>query len=141
MRNHAAVVRFALRGPGKAGPRPVSAPLADPTAIPALEHLADADAALRHVVHALLVGVEAKQVAAQHALQVRRWPARGAGAGGMRAGGGGSVRWKPSLLPRLRRCGMYQHRMVGSSSTRSPAIVIVSCSASPRGPRSTVQWP
>jgi len=69
VRNHAAIVKFALRGPGKPGPRPVSAPLADPTAIAAEEWTAAGDAALRHVVHALLVGVEAKQVS-QHALQV-----------------------------------------------------------------------
>lgn len=42
--NHKAVVRFALRGPGQLGPRPVSAPLADPSAIPALEHHAEVDA-------------------------------------------------------------------------------------------------
>lgn len=69
VRNHQGIVRFALRGPGKPGPRPVSAPLADPTAIPDLDHTRDADVALRHVVHALLVGVEAKQVS-QQALQV-----------------------------------------------------------------------
>lgn len=69
IRNHEAVVRFALRGPGQPGPRPVSAPLSDPTAVPATQHTAEADAALRHVVHALLVGVEAKQVS-QQALQV-----------------------------------------------------------------------
>ncbi|GLI60527.1 hypothetical protein VaNZ11_002533 [Volvox africanus] len=65
VRNHEAVVKFALRGPGQPGPRPVAAPLADPTAIPALGHVAEADAALRHVAHALLVGVEAKQVSPQ----------------------------------------------------------------------------
>ncbi|KXZ55141.1 hypothetical protein GPECTOR_3g291 [Gonium pectorale] len=65
VKNHEAVVKFALRGPGQPGPRPVMAPLADPTAIPALQHLPQADAALRHVVHALLVGVEAKQVSPQ----------------------------------------------------------------------------
>jgi hypothetical protein len=35
-----------------------------------MEHQPAADAALRHVIHALLVGVEAKQVGPQ-ALQVR----------------------------------------------------------------------
>jgi len=69
IKNHEAVAKFALRGPGKPGPRPVAAPLADPTGVPALEHLPAMDAALRHVVHALLVGVEAKQVSAE-ALQV-----------------------------------------------------------------------
>lgn len=67
--NHASIVRFSLRGPGQRGPRPVMARLADPTAIPALEYTRDADAALRHVSHALLVGVDAKQVS-QQALQV-----------------------------------------------------------------------
>lgn len=54
--NRSALVRFALRGPGKPGPRPVSAPLADPTAIPALEYEPAMDAALRAVTHALLTG-------------------------------------------------------------------------------------
>ena len=42
--NHEAVVKFALRGPGQPGPRPVSAPLADPTAIPATEFHREVDA-------------------------------------------------------------------------------------------------
>jgi hypothetical protein len=50
---------------------PVSAPLADPTAIPAEEYTAAGDMALRHVAHALLVGVDAKQASPQ-ALQVCR---------------------------------------------------------------------
>ena len=33
--NHDAITKFMLRGPGKRGPRPVRAPLSDPTAIPA----------------------------------------------------------------------------------------------------------
>ena len=45
--NHEAVVKFALRGPGQAGPRPVSAPLADPTAIPATEYHREVDAGAR----------------------------------------------------------------------------------------------
>ncbi|PNH08687.1 hypothetical protein TSOC_004726 [Tetrabaena socialis] len=65
VRNNEAIVRFSLRGPGQPGPRPVSAPLADPTAVPALQHTREADAALRHVAHALLAGVEAKQVSPQ----------------------------------------------------------------------------
>eukprot|EP00879_Flechtneria_rotunda_P013937 GHRR01014556.1.p1 GENE.GHRR01014556.1~~GHRR01014556.1.p1 ORF type:complete len:360 (+),score=94.86 GHRR01014556.1:732-1811(+) len=68
--NHAAVVQFALRGAGKPGPKPVSAPLADPTGIAAAEHTAAVDAALRHVVHALLTGVQEKQVM-QEALQIK----------------------------------------------------------------------
>lgn len=54
VQNHTALVRFALRGPGKPGPRPVSAPLADPSALPAMEHEAAMDAALRWVAHALI---------------------------------------------------------------------------------------
>ncbi|PRW59564.1 glutathione S-transferase isoform A [Chlorella sorokiniana] len=67
VQNREAVTKFCLRGApgGKRGPRPVSAPLCDPTAIPALEHWDAADAALRHVAHALLVGVEAKQASPQ----------------------------------------------------------------------------
>ena len=56
-----AVVKFALRGPGQPGPRPVSAPLADPTAIPALEYHREVDAgatleasAMLSIVRALL---------------------------------------------------------------------------------------
>jgi glutathione S-transferase len=67
--NHAAIGRFALRGAGQPGPRPVSAPLADPTGVAATQHEAGMDAALRHVAHALLVGVQEKQVM-EHALQV-----------------------------------------------------------------------
>jgi glutathione S-transferase len=37
--NHENVVRFAARGCGQKGDRPVGAPLADPTAKPGLEHL------------------------------------------------------------------------------------------------------
>lgn len=54
--NHEAVTKFALRGVGKPGPRPVSAPLADPTAIPGMEYVVEVDAALRHVARALLSG-------------------------------------------------------------------------------------
>ena len=63
MSNHAAVVRFALRGPGRPGARPVSAPLSDPSASPDASppSAAAADAALRHVAHALLAGVDGKQ--------------------------------------------------------------------------------
>ncbi|MEW5302529.1 MAG: hypothetical protein WDW36_005306 [Sanguina aurantia] len=75
--NHAGITRFACRGPGKPGPRPVSAPLADPTAIPDLSALPATDAALRHVAHMLLVGVEAKAVST-HALQVSSSKSTGA---------------------------------------------------------------
>mmetsp|Transcript_5968 Transcript_5968/g.15363 ORF Transcript_5968/g.15363 Transcript_5968/m.15363 type:complete len:531 (+) Transcript_5968:148-1740(+) len=67
--NHAAIARFAARAVGKPGSKPVSAPLSDPTASPGLEHLEAVDAGLRHVVHALMVGPEAKQLS-EHALQV-----------------------------------------------------------------------
>ena len=54
--NHVNVVKFALRGVGQRGPRPVSAPLSDPTAIPGMEYEAEVDAALRYVATALLNG-------------------------------------------------------------------------------------
>eukprot|EP01025_Chloroclados_australasicus_P018932 TRINITY_DN2011_c0_g1_i1.p1 TRINITY_DN2011_c0_g1~~TRINITY_DN2011_c0_g1_i1.p1 ORF type:complete len:511 (-),score=60.95 TRINITY_DN2011_c0_g1_i1:294-1826(-) len=54
--NHEAVIRFAARGCGQAGPRPVSAPLSDPTGIPGEQHLQSVDAALRAVAAALLNG-------------------------------------------------------------------------------------
>ncbi|KAG1673093.1 hypothetical protein FOA52_013163 [Chlamydomonas sp. UWO 241] len=69
IKNHVNVTRFALRGAGKPGSRPVSAPLADPTAAPALQHVDAMDAGLRSVVHALLVGADAQRVSA-HAMQV-----------------------------------------------------------------------
>ncbi|KAI3436264.1 hypothetical protein D9Q98_002317 [Chlorella vulgaris] len=65
VQNREAVTKFALRGVGQRGSRPVSARLCDPTAIPGMEHLPSADAALRHVAHALLVGVVAKQASDQ----------------------------------------------------------------------------
>ena len=65
VQNREAVTKFALRGAGQPGPVPVSAPLSDPTAIPAMEHLPEVDAALRHVAHALVLGVEAKQTSPQ----------------------------------------------------------------------------
>ncbi len=54
--NHVNVTKFALRGVGEPGPRPVSAPLSDPTAIPGMEYEAEVDAALRYVAAALLNG-------------------------------------------------------------------------------------
>ena len=54
--NHTAVTRFALRGVGKPGDRPVTAPLSDPTAKPGMEFEAEVDASLRHVAYALLLG-------------------------------------------------------------------------------------
>ena len=58
IRNHEAVARFAARGAGADGARPVSAPLADPTAQPKDAAVADVDAALRRVAHTLLEGAE-----------------------------------------------------------------------------------
>jgi glutathione S-transferase len=63
-------VRFAARGPGRPGARPVSAPLADPTAVASDPDGPAVDAALRHVAHALLAGVEAKQLSKAGALAV-----------------------------------------------------------------------
>jgi glutathione S-transferase len=57
--NHEAVVRFAARGLGKPGFPPVSAELSDPRATPDEAALPLVDAALRHVVHALLEGTDA----------------------------------------------------------------------------------
>ena len=54
--NHDAVTRFAARGCGKAGARPVAAPLSDPTAVPGEAHLPAVDAALRRVALELLDG-------------------------------------------------------------------------------------
>lgn len=48
--NHEAVVKFSLRGPGTPGQPPVSAPLADPNALAAMQYheAADAGAATAH---------------------------------------------------------------------------------------------
>jgi glutathione S-transferase len=56
--NHVNVTKFALRGVGQPGPRPVFAPLSDPTAISGMEYEAEVDAALRYVAAALLIGVQ-----------------------------------------------------------------------------------
>jgi glutathione S-transferase len=63
VRNANAVVRFAARGCGKAGTRPVSAPLSDPTATPGEEHIPAVDAAMRRVAHELLEGSAAAKPA------------------------------------------------------------------------------
>ena len=52
--NHAAVARFAARGCGRRGDKPVSAPLSDPTARPNDEYVPAVDAALRRVCAELL---------------------------------------------------------------------------------------
>ena len=46
--NHEAVVRFAARGCGQPGRRPVSAPLSDPSARPGEDFLPDVDAGALH---------------------------------------------------------------------------------------------
>eukprot|EP01023_Acetabularia_acetabulum_P047085 TRINITY_DN4941_c0_g1_i1.p1 TRINITY_DN4941_c0_g1~~TRINITY_DN4941_c0_g1_i1.p1 ORF type:complete len:520 (-),score=102.22 TRINITY_DN4941_c0_g1_i1:135-1694(-) len=60
--NHEAVVRFAGRGCGQQGARPVSAPLSDPTAVPGEEYLQSVDAALRCVAAALLNGYQSQNI-------------------------------------------------------------------------------
>ena len=54
--NHTAVTRFAARGCGTRGTRPVSAPLSDPTATPGVMHIDAVDAALRRVAAKLVLG-------------------------------------------------------------------------------------
>jgi glutathione S-transferase len=84
--NAAAVVRFAARGCGAPGTRPVAAPLADPTARPGEAYLGDVDAALRRCAHALIVGTAAADAAvaaaasAPTAAQCRSAPAAAAAA-------------------------------------------------------------
>mmetsp|Transcript_32567 Transcript_32567/g.46971 ORF Transcript_32567/g.46971 Transcript_32567/m.46971 type:complete len:487 (+) Transcript_32567:45-1505(+) len=57
VRNHEAVVKFALRGAGQPGAKRFQAPLADPYAVPNLKYLSEMDQLLRTVVAALLGGV------------------------------------------------------------------------------------
>ena len=59
--NHAAVSKFAARAVGPQVRHSVGAPLSDPYAESGGDCLPHVDAALRHVAHALLDGVEAKQ--------------------------------------------------------------------------------
>jgi glutathione S-transferase len=61
--NAAAVVRFAARGCGSPGTRPVSAPLADPSARAGEAYIEDVDAALRRCAHALIAGTDAAAAA------------------------------------------------------------------------------
>jgi len=88
--NHTAVVRFAARGCGQPGHRPVNAPLSDPTAMPGEAHIPDVDAALRWVAHALITGCAsdgtafAKVAAAQSQAQQRRGDVAALGAAYMR---------------------------------------------------------
>eukprot|EP00891_Asterochloris_glomerata_P004643 jgi/Astpho2/4643/e_gw1.00067.117.1_t len=64
--NHEAVVRFAARGCGQRGSRPVMAPLSDPSAKPGMEHLPAVDAGKLSI--ALLIGPDEQQKP-QHKLQ------------------------------------------------------------------------
>lgn len=78
VQNRERVVPFALRGVGSPGTRPVSAPLSDPTAVPGMQHEAEADAVLRHVAHALLLGgPEDKQARVEAALTPVAAPSAG----------------------------------------------------------------
>lgn len=63
LRNHAKVARFAARAVGASGSPRVAAPLADPNAKPSEDAVPAVDAALRHVVHSLVVGVEGARAA------------------------------------------------------------------------------
>jgi glutathione S-transferase len=74
-KNHAAVARFAARGAGQPGPRPVWAPLSDPSAVPNDAVVAHVDLALTCVAQALLSGVDAAQPGVQ-TLAVRPCVAR-----------------------------------------------------------------
>lgn len=63
MRNHDSVARFAARAVGTPGePSVLAAPLSDPYAHPAMNHLPAVDRALRVVVHVLLTGAEAVEI-------------------------------------------------------------------------------
>ena len=59
--NHDAVVHFATRGLSGPGVPPVSARLSDPNARPDQAAVPLVDIALRHVVHALLMGPDTAQ--------------------------------------------------------------------------------
>ena len=71
MANHEAVSRFAARGLGRPGLPPVSAPLSDPRAAPDEGVLPLVDAALRHVVHALLEGTPAAEATLSSGIEPR----------------------------------------------------------------------
>lgn len=71
----------------------MSAPLADPSATAAEQHVPAVDAALRHVAHALLVGVDEKQVM-ENTLQVSKglaWGVRTSAGWGWGRGGQAQV--------------------------------------------------
>ena len=60
--NHEAVVRFAARGCGQPGRRPVSAPLSDPSARPGEEFLPDVDAGALHILWPFTIGTYELQI-------------------------------------------------------------------------------
>lgn len=68
LRNHAKVARFAARGVGRPGSPRVAAPLADPYAAADEAAVPAVDAALRHVVHALIAGADAARAAPRSTL-------------------------------------------------------------------------
>jgi glutathione S-transferase len=71
LRNHAYVARFAARAVGEPGSPGVAAPLFDPNAKPELLAVPAVDAALRHVVHALLVGPAESRAGGRSSLPAR----------------------------------------------------------------------
>jgi hypothetical protein len=64
--NHAAVTRFAARGCGRPGRRPVSAPLADPSAEPGEAHMPSVDAGARRSQGAEMLKEKSERVNAWH---------------------------------------------------------------------------
>lgn len=105
------VAQFSLRGPGAPGRPPVSAPLADPNALAALEHLPAADAAMRHVAHALLVGPDAKQVRCRTACLRSGLPAQPRAARSSPCQGSTRL----ACNPRASLCALRQHELADST--------------------------
>ncbi|GAX25121.1 glutathione S-transferase [Fistulifera solaris] len=68
--NHIAIVRFAARGAGRKGMPPVSAPLADPNAVPSEAVIGSVDAILRIVCMALLEGTEQHSAALMQTVNI-----------------------------------------------------------------------
>ena len=91
--NHDAVVRFAARGCGSKGDRPVGAPLSDPTAKPGEAHVPAVDAALRRVCHELLEGTAVGGAVGAHLV--------GAGAEGAQLAGEPAVKSLAYLRDRV----------------------------------------
>lgn len=76
VKNRTAVTRFACRAGGDKG-APVKAPLSNPNAIPNDDMAPAVESALRHVVHALLVGIEIKQHIEPGIFTARKTPEHG----------------------------------------------------------------